>query len=366
MPGEIEEGVVESAASAPATGKFDREALASRISTQFDSIMAEADGTDEATETVGEETPAEVTEETAAAAKETPAADEAEKPAEEKPAGQTEAEPEAAAKPVAEKGNAPTLPAAYRRSLKAYEWTDEEIDANLKAMGPAFIQTAAKIHANRNKEVQDWAAAGHAAKHAQTQPAATQTAAAPGLKPVDAAALKKQYGDEALIDAIVGPVNTAIEQINQMFPQVQAYQKQSQAAQLETLNRQVDGFFGGKEMETYKELYGTANATLTEPQMAERTKVLELADALIVGARQQKRNLTLDDALQMAHDSVTSGAKEQVAREKIAKQLQTRQQGITLRPSGRKPSPVASPGGARKDLEKKVSSGLAKAFSGAS
>src|SRR6266850_2502584 len=30
---------------------------------------------------------------------------------------------------------APTLPAAYRRSLKAYEWTDEEIDANLQALG---------------------------------------------------------------------------------------------------------------------------------------------------------------------------------------------------------------------------------------
>jgi hypothetical protein len=48
------------------------------------------------------------------------------------------------------------------------------------------------------------------------------------LKPVDAAALKKQYGADELIDAIVGPVNATIEQINKMLPAVQQTQARSQ------------------------------------------------------------------------------------------------------------------------------------------
>lgn len=48
--------------------------------------------------------------------------------------------------------DSPTLPDSYRRSLKAYGWTDDEIAQNLKSLGSSFIGTAAKIHSNRNAD----------------------------------------------------------------------------------------------------------------------------------------------------------------------------------------------------------------------
>lgn len=305
---------------------------------------------------------------------ETPAAEESEQApdaqakdepgATETPADEADAKEETTTEEAA--ATAPTLPAAYRRTLKAYEWSDDEIDANLKALGPKFIETAAKMHANRNKEVSAWAEAGRKAR----EPAATQdketatkaTASDTVMKSIDADALKKQYGEEALIDSIVGPVNRAIEQINRMMPVAQQFQTSLQQQQMETLAKQIDGFFSDKEMEPYKDTYGTTSASLTNEQAEARTKVLELADALIGGARLQGRSLPVNDAMQMAFDSLSGETKVQAARKEITKQLTTRNKGITLKPSSKVRSVSGTPAKNRGELESRVASALATAF----
>lgn len=263
---------------------------------------------------------------------------------------------------------APTFPAAYRRSLKAYDWTDEEIDEAAKQ--PGFLATAAKIHANRNKEVQAWAEAGRKAKESQAaslQPT-QDTAKKPqqqdvALKPIDVEALKAEYGDEALIERLTGPLNATIDRINQMMPVIQQTQHRSAMAQAEMLNRQIDGFFGGKDMTPYHETYGTDTAKLSEKQLAARTKVLEFADYLIGGAAQNGKSLSFDDAMQMAHDAVSGGTKEQAARERIAAQAKARNKGITMRPGARGTN-LNSAGKAKNpaDLQKRVSQGLKAVF----
>lgn len=256
-----------------------------------------------------------------------------------------------------------TLPAAYVRSLKAYDWTDEEIAE--AARQPNFVATAAKIHANRNREVSQWAEAGQRARQSQTQ---TQDAPATsvtnmGLTPVDVATLKKQYGEDKLIDALAGPVNAAVAKIQEILPMIQESQKVSNQAKMETLGKQIETFFTGKEMEPYKDLYGSAKTGLQDTNLEARNKVLRYAGELVDGARVNGRNLSLDDALTLAHDSVSSGFKEQAVRSTIKTQMKTRERGISLKPGG-KTTVTAASGEVtnRKELERKVGAGLASVF----
>lgn len=348
----------------------DRAALESKVSEGLAAVFGdEAEDDDTGTE---EEPAADETDETSAEETEETqeeSAEESEKTDDEDTSDNDEEQGAAATPPAkAKKGNAPTLPDAYRRSLKAYEWTDEEIDQNLQALGPKFIETAAKLHANRNAEVSEWAAAGRQAKQQAAQQGQGKEAQQPkeftAIKPLDTDALKEKYGDDEVIDAIISPVNAVIQQINAMVPAIQATQQKAQVAELEMLGKQVDGFFGGKELEPFTEVYGnTAKARLTDEQVAARNKVLETADALIVGARLQGRNLSLGEALTLAHDSVSGGFKKQAVRKEITNSLKKREKGITLKPGNKNKAPAGgAPVKTRKDLESKVAKGLASVF----
>ena len=241
------------------------------------------------------------------------------------------------------------------------EWTDAEIDD--AAGDPRFLATAAKIHATRNKEVAAWAELGRKAKE-QNVPPPTKDAPKPAalqlFSEAEIKALKETYGEDAggLIDAMVGKVNPLIEQLTKAMPIVEHTQQRAQAAQADMLARQIDGFFSGKELESYKDEYGTNAAQLNDKQLGQRTKVLEYADALIGGARQQGRNLSFDEAMTLAHDATSGGLKETAARKQITSKLQQRERGITLRPGAR--APIAPTG--KTVLESRVKGSLSKLF----
>lgn len=263
----------------------------------------------------------------------------------------TDEQPGAVAKP------APTLPNAHRRSLKAYGWDDAEIDQNLAALGPAFMATAARIHKNRNDEVKGYADAGRQARQQQNQPA-PQTAEVPGLKPIDIAALKAKYGEADLIDQMAVPYNALLQEFNKILPVIQQTRQRAQQAELESISRQLDSYFEAAD----KDLYGTAK-TKSETQIAARNEILTTADAIMYGMKKQGREVSMNDALDMAIDSMTGDTKEAKARTKIKASLQTRNKGISLRPSGK--SDVTLNRGkirGRGDLENKVSRGLAALF----
>lgn len=261
---------------------------------------------------------------------------------------------------------APTLPAAYRRSLKATGWEDSEIDENLKALGPKFIETAAKFHKSRVEETQRFAQLGRQAKEqAKSNTPAAKTTGFETIAPLDAAKLKEHYGEDALIDSIIGPVNAAIQQINAIVPTIQKTQASAQAAEMESLAGQVESFFSGKELATFTDLYGkVGDEGFSEKHVEARNKVLELADALIVGARVQNRKMSLNDALLIAHDSLSGEHKGKAAREGLKKTLKTRERGISLKPGSKvsTPSNDKQAPKTRGDLEKKVGAKLANLF----
>lgn len=282
---------------------------------------------------------------------------EPEKEAEAVDAEEKVAEAEVEAKPEKEAVAAPkggsTLPAAYRRTLKAYEWTDEEIADALASGGDKFVASAAKMHQTRSKELQQFAAAGRAARNTQNGTKQVEIEAA---TPVDVAALAKVYGDEKLINDLAGPLNKTVAQINAALPRIKAMEQVAQQAQLEQLGKQVDNFFVSADG---VEQYGKTAATATDDQLTARMKVLELADALRAGSRQQGQNLNFDDALQLAYDATSTVSKTTTARKDIVKTLEARQRSITLRPQTKA---HVKGGPTRSDLENNVRSGLKKVF----
>lgn len=256
-----------------------------------------------------------------------------------------------------------TLPAAHVRSLKAYGWSDEEIKQNLSVLGDKFLTTAARIHKNRNDEVTSWADAGRKARQEQQNPPQKTRIeeVTPTLQKIDGDRLKKQYGEHELIDSLVKPYNQLLEEFQRIAPIVQQSQQRTQQAELETFGRQIEAFFGSKELEPLRDVYGTAS-NMTEAQIAARNKVLETADALRVGARVQGRELSPDAAMQLAIDSVSSGTKTQVARNQIREGLRTRGAAITLKPSGKGARPANAKPQNRGALEKKVGTALSALF----
>lgn len=332
-----------------------RGALESTVSAKMSDVFKDADDVlaDEVvTEPAGKPSeeasepaaaPAKAEEEAAAASTKTKAEEEDSKEAAaEGPA----AKPTAITTPVAS-----AIPAAYRRSLKAYQWSDEEIDAAAKVDPAAFLKMAEKMHMTRVEETRRWADLGRVQKTAT--PGATEKA--PEKAKFDAAALRAKYGNEPFIDAMEAQ-HARLEAYEAYTTQAQQRQ---QAADLQAITKQVDDYFGAKEMEPYHDHYGKGGQTLTEGQLAARQKVLETADLLISGARSMGRPMTLDEAMTMAHDSVSSPIAAKAAVKKIEQQVRTRQAAISLRPGSRAATPAQED---RKGFEKRVGEGLKKVF----
>ncbi len=251
------------------------------------------------------------------------------------------------------------VPAAYRRSLKAYQWTDEEIDNAARANPANFLATAAKLHESRNAQTREMSELGRRLKEQQKAAEAGKESVLPTkFDPLDIAALKKTYGEnEPFIRQLEG-LNKVVEFANTVMPWMQASQARQQAAELDALSRQIDGYFGSKDLEAYSDVYGKRGAQLDDKQLTARQQVLDTAELVLSGARQLGRTLTLEDALTIAHDAVSGPVREGKAREKIVKEVKSRQAALSLRPGGRV---TASPQDG-KALQTKVKAGLAAVF----
>jgi hypothetical protein len=155
-------------------------------------------------------------------------------------------------------------------------------------------------------------------------------------------------------------VNKVVEFANTLMPWFQQSQKTQRDAEMTSLGKQVDSFFSSKDMAEYADAYGTSAADMKPEQMASRQKVLETADLLIRGSRTTGKTLSLEDALAMAHDSVSGPVKTQAIRKNIVDQAKTRNAAISLKPGAR--TNVNRGADSRKALESGVSKGLAAAF----
>lgn len=275
-------------------------------------------------------------------------------------------------KPVAKADKkAPTIPAAWRRSLKAYEWTDEEIDAAAKENPTGFLTIAQKAHNSRVAETQRWAELGRATKAAEAQKStaggpkgAVEAAPKGAIEALNADQMVEKFGNEEVTRAIVDHVNSALKPVFELLPDLRVGVEDIRRSREQALGKQIDEFFTGKDMETYAEVYGKDAKTITEAQIQKRNGVLEMADALVAGAAQQGRQLSVSEALALAHDSMSASYSKQAVRQEIKKAVKARAGGISIRPGGNKRSDPSAPPRDRSDLEARTRSRLASVFGG--
>jgi len=361
---EEEESGEEDEADAREAEEAAREELEDSVGAKLKETFAEDDPGGEEDE---EEEPGEEDEEDGD--KDTPGDDEDDEPGDEdSDSGDEDDELEAAA------DDAPTLPDAYRRSLKAYDWTDDEIDNNLAQLGDGFIATAAKIHSNRNRELADWAAAGRRARERQEtgrdnpadsrQDQQASDSPSQGLKPINAEELKERYGDDDMVDALVGPLNKTIEAINRQAEQLESGRRAAEQAEIERVSKHVDEFFDDDRLSDYSELYGTSQKGLSEDQLQHRNKVVDTAFDLISGAQAlRNQQMNLDEALELAHDVVSKDFNETKVRSKIKKQAKRRSRSLSMKPASKADDLTKDSGTkTRSELEAATRQRLAKVF----
>lgn len=358
---------------------FDREALESKIEDQLTAVFSDGTPEDEAAEEVVEtedkkddaaETEEETTTEEVA---DDDATQEVVKKDDEVETEETEDE---TGEEAATAEAAPTLPDAYRRSLKAYGWQDDEIDQNLEALGDKFVTTAERIHGNRNTEMAKWAEAGRQvrtpSKDQGTNPdqpekgASNQPTRFPEtIAPVDAAKLKERYGEDEMLDEIVKPVNAAIAAINAVLPGIQQVQQQSQQAEVTRVAADVEKYFAQDALAPYQSLYGKADEGFSEEQLGHRNQLLDTAFNLIAGSEQLRGEaMPLHEAMDFAHEIVAKDFKVTQVQAKVVKTAKTRNRSISQRPSRR--GVVDTMTGQPKDrgdLEARTEARLAKIFS---
>lgn len=270
--------------------------------------------------------------------------------------------------------DAPTLPDAYRRTLEHKGWKPEEIDHNLKALGPQFIAQVEKLHVAQNAENAALAMMGRQirAQESPLQEASGQTPETPpatvkAIPAVDVQGLKEKFGEDELVDAIAAPINAAVEAMNAILPNLHAGQEAAQQAEVDRVSQSVETFFSEDSKQAYTELYGHAKVGLTDTQVTKRNEVLDHAYNLIVGAREvQGREISLSDAMEMAHNHVSREFDLNAVRHGIVKKAKAREKGITLRPSNRsEQSTLTTPNGppsTRQELESRTRARLRKVF----
>lgn len=254
----------------------------------------------------------------------------------------TEEEPETPAQPseAAADKSAPTLPDAFRRSLVANQWTEQEIDEAFKENPTLFLKVASKVHDKRNREIAAFAERGRQQKQQQPQndrPAQPPAAPEKTTPANPLAKAREVYGDE---DPAIQAIDAVAQKAQEAADAATAAQQRASQHETAALGKVIDNFFGSDSLKPFHDRFGTDTSKLTPAQQKDRWEVLVLADAIVGGAAQQGISMTAEEALMAAVDSVTAKDRERVAREQIVKSVQQRQKGLSLKPTAARPSSV--------------------------
>lgn len=239
------------------------------------------------------------------------------------------------------------LPEAYVRAAIAYGWKKEDVISSFKSDPERMLGVLSNIYMTRNKASAEFAALGRRA--AITEPPAKATPQKPAFTPVDTKRLRDQYGDEA------GPLIEMIESQNKALSQlVEAIPAQKPAVKDDKpftspveeagIEQQIHSFFESDAMKPYEKVYGKLGlgetyADLPAGQQEHRWKVLEKADLIAGGAHLQGVQITLPEALEMAHLLVTQKYRDQILVDGIKEKVVKRAKSLTLNPATGKKKP---------------------------
>lgn len=266
-----------------------------------------------------------------------------------------------------------SIPDAYFRAAVHQGWKPDEIKELYKQNPELANKTFSRLYDSTNQLSRDFAAIG---RTKQEQTTKQQTVVPkpgeqrPEFKGVDIEKLRKEYDNDPLVDVVA----QLQEQNKLLFEQVQKVPAQSteqtdeqtlrlQIQEEQLVQKEITSFFKDTGMKPYKEFYGDVDwDKLPNEQKANRWSVVELADQIITGAEAQGRKMNVDEALMLAHLSISEPLREQIIREQIKSDVVKRNKSLTLKPNSSKPAENIKPT-TRNDLETITAQRLAKTFS---
>ncbi len=267
------------------------------------------------------------------------------------------------------------IPAAYIKAAKHQGWTDEEIESLYKTDPEVAERTFARTLEMTSTLAKDFSKIGQTKRRLADEEANQVPVVQPQETPeLDATVVKgiqkmrDEYGPE-IADMFEMQQKTIAQLISKPAPVQQAARQSGAVVQEnELLAQQMNTFFRDADMTSYAEYYGTVAKDakdwmgLTGSQVNKRYDVIEMANDIIAGAETQGRNVSVTEALEMAHLSISGPVKERAIREEIKSKVVKRSGSITLKPASAK-VPDASDGVKTKsEFEAATKDRLAKLF----
>lgn len=270
------------------------------------------------------------------------------------PQKKSEPEPEPEPEPTGnepepEPGKADDKPKLTQAEIRAaihLGWSEEEIKELEQANPGLAKKTCAKALESTNNLSKKFSELGKANSTKKEEPEpAPQPKPEPKSKSIDFTTLEKEYEN----DPIVGVLKQVVEQNQALADEVNTLRtnnthsdnkiSQAQAQEDAAIAQQIDVFFVRPDIVEYKDVYGEVPKdskdwdALTQGQIKKRWAVVEQANLILLGAKQQGMDMPLDEAFERAHLLVTEDVREQTIRNKIKKEAVKRSKAVTFEPT---------------------------------
>jgi len=151
--------------------------------------------------------------------------------------------------------------------------------------------------------------------------------------------LKVSEDDEEEVKVLKGAITALNSKISNLETQISKNSEESTSVSMLERDKKIDTFFDGKTKEFSE--FGNSKS-LTNAELVMRKNVWELADDILVGARVNGQEVSLEDALDSAFSVYESKTpKKKVSREKILDEVKEREKNLIHRPSS-KSKPLAA------------------------
>jgi len=247
------------------------------------------------------------------------------------------------------------IPSSIYRALVHSDWKPEDISTFYEADPERAMKVFERIYKTTNSLSRQFAEIGRTRANSVAKAAANESQQK--LKQdvpadfVDIKVLREMDPDNPLLPVIEGMNKALSESLGRKQNNVQEsasshIDTDSQVQSKMALATQVLTYLGAETMSQYKDFYGPAfdenrlpvfdNSSLTPGQVANRTRLIQMADEIWYGASEHGCNLSVHEALDMAHLLLTEPMRKQQIVSEVASSVKKRAKGITLRPSGKK------------------------------
>lgn len=227
-----------------------------------------------------------------------------------------------------DKEDGPILPSGHRRAALNRGYTYEEIDHFLATKPDEAIKRFEELFDNYRDENSRWSDRGRQLLGASQETSETDKVQADKLsEPLphyDVAALVEKHGNEELLNDLIAPLNAAIDRQNATTERLDKSEKFLKDTETEALSNVIQDFLTSKDMTSFNKTYGTEIASLTQDQLGQRQELFKQADILVKGAEAHGYDVTVREALERAHDSLSSGTRDETIRQEIRKSLEKR------------------------------------------